>query len=170
MSWNVPRIWNGGECWILGGGPSLPRQFDVPDEVIKKVLSKELPLSTYSPYMAAIHKKHVIGVNVMYKIGDWVDLVFWGDKRWFLTNRAGLAEFKGLKVTCHPYFNTPQFKAENVKLVPKDNNKPQGISDKQNSASWNSNSGSAAISVAANMGATKIVLLGFDMKLGEVIT
>ena len=167
MTWRVPRLWEGGECWILGGGPSLPGQFGVPKGVIKKVLSRELPLSAYSPYMSAIHGKHVIGVNVAYKIGDWIDMVFWGDKRWYLTNRLELAKFKGLKVTCHPYFNTPQSKAENIKHVAKDNNKPKGISDRSNSASWNSNSGSAAISVAANMGVTSIVLVGFDMKLGE---
>ena len=166
MTWRVPKLWGGGECWILGGGPSLPGQFGVPEEVIQKVFDKELPLNTYSPYMSAIHEKHVIGVNMAFKIGDWIDMVFWGDKKWYLNNRVELGEFKGLKVTCHPHFANGNFQKENVKSVVKDNAHPVGISSDPSKASWNSNSGAAAISVAANMGATKIVLVGFDMKLG----
>ena len=37
-NWFVPRMWNDGECWILGGGSSLPRQFGVPESVIEKVM------------------------------------------------------------------------------------------------------------------------------------
>lgn len=166
MTWRVPRIWEGGECWILGGGPSLPRQFGVPEEVIQNVMSQDLPLSSYSPYMTPIHKKHVIGVNTAFLIGDWIDMVFWGDKNWYLKNRNALAGFKGLKVTCHPYFANGKFRSENVKHTPKDNSHNKGISPTPHKVSWNANSGAAAISVAANMGVKRIVLLGFDMKLG----
>ncbi len=164
--WSVPRIWEGGECWILGGGPSLPRQFDVPEEIIDDVLYKRLPLSAYSDYMTAIHNKHVIGVNMAYRIGDWIDMVFFGDKKWYFDNRHNLAKFKGLKVTCHQFFNKPQFAEENVKYVKKDSHQT-GISADPRKAVWNSNSGAAAISVAANMGVKKIILVGFDMKLNE---
>ena len=165
MTWRVPQLWEGGECWILGGGPSLPRQFEVPDEVIQGVLEKKLPLSAYSPYMAPIHKKHVIGVNMAFKIGDWIDMVFWGDKRWYLTHRGEIADFRGLKVTCHPYFANYKHNGENIKYITKDNNRPKGISSDPRKASWNANSGAAAISVAANMGETRSILIGFDMKL-----
>jgi hypothetical protein len=168
MTWHIPKLWEGGECWILGGGPSLTRQFDIPDEVVQGVLRKELPLSAYSPYMSAIHKKHVIAVNTAFRIGDWIDMVFWGDKKWFLINRHKVAAFKGLKVTCHPYFANGRFAGENIKHLIKDNTHPQGISSRASAVSWNSNSGSAAISIAVQMGATKIILVGFDMKLDEV--
>ena len=94
MVWSVPKLWEGGECWILGGGSSLAVQFGVPDEIIQKVLRKELPVSAYSPYMSAIHDKHVIAVNAAFLLGDWIDMLFWGDKRWYLTNRLRIAEFK----------------------------------------------------------------------------
>lgn len=165
MTWHIPNLWKGGECWILGGGPSLTGQFDIPDKVVQGVLTKELPLTAYSPYMAAIHGKHVIGVNMAFKIGNWVDMVFWGDKKWYLTNRAAVASFKGLKVTCHPYFANGRFPNEGIKNVLKDTARSKGISQRPNSVSWNANSGSAAISIAAHMGATKIILVGFDMKL-----
>lgn len=167
MTWRVPKLWEGGECWILGGGPSLTRQFDIPDKVVQDVLRKELPPNAYSSYMSAIHEKHVIAVNMAFKIGDWIDMVFWGDKKWYLTNRAEVALFKGLKVTCHPYFANGRFPNENIKCVAKDNTRPKGISTSNTAVSWNSNSGSAAISIAVHMGATKIILVGFDMKLDE---
>jgi hypothetical protein len=167
MAWKVPRLWEGGECWILGGGPSLPRQFGVPEDVIQAVYDKKMPLDAYSPYMASIHDKHVIGVNQAFMIGDWIDIVFWGDKKWYLQNRQSLGKFPGLKMTCHPYFANGRFDQENIKCVLKDNQKPMGISSDPAKSSWNSNSGAAAISVAANMGATKIILVGFDMKLDE---
>jgi hypothetical protein len=167
MAWSVPKIWEGGECWILGGGPSLPRQFDVPENIIQDVIDKKLPLDAYSSYMSAIHDKHVIGVNTAFMIGNWIDIVFWGDKKWYLNNRQSLGEFPGLKITCHPYFANGQYAKENVKCVVKDNQRPTGISSNPSTTSWNSNSGAAAISIAANMGAKQIVLAGFDMKLGE---
>ena len=158
-------MWEGGDVWILGGGPSLPREFGVPENTIKGVLSGKLPMSAYSPYMSSIHDKHVIGVNMAFKLGDWVDMVFWGDKKWFLKNRKELANFTGLKVTCHPYFEKPEFVKENVKAIQKDNNHSKGISSDPRRAAWNANSGGAAISVAANAGANRIILVGFDMKL-----
>jgi len=56
MPWKVPRIW----------------EFEVPEEVIQRVLTKELPPSAYSPYMHPIHNKHVIGVNAAFLIGQYI--------------------------------------------------------------------------------------------------
>jgi len=161
MPWKVPRIWEGGECWIIGGGPSMPRQFDVPEEIIRQVLVKELTPSAYSSYMKPIHEKHVIGVNAAFLIGNWIDMVFFGDKGWFLQNREQLAEFPGLKVSCHP--SGEKFAAERIKCLPRNKKYGKGISPNPSSICWNGNSGSAAISVAANTGVKRIVLLGFDM-------
>jgi hypothetical protein len=162
--WSVPPIWEGGECWIIGGGPSLTREFKIPDEVVQSVLFGKASLSAYSPYMTAIHDKHVIGVNMAFRLGNWVDVVFFGDKKWYIDNRDKMLEFKKLKVTCHQFFDKPQFHKEGVKVL---NKAPttQGISSDPRAAAWNANSGAAAISVAANMGAKRIVLVGFDMKL-----
>ena len=165
MGWNVPRMWEGGDVWLIGGGPSVTEQFEVPQKIIQQVLSKELPPSAYSPYMKAIHNKHVIGINAAYLIGDWIDMVFFGDKRWFLENRKRLAEFPGLKVTCHP--NLTNNDAEQIKVLPRHKKHGKGISPDSGRVCWNGNSGAAAISVAVNAGASRIILLGFDMKLDE---
>ena len=160
MIWNVPKIWEGGDVWILGGGPSVPREFGVPESVIQQVYNGSQPISAYSPYMSGIHGKHVIGINVAYLIGDWIDVAFFGDIGFFLQHKDKLAAFPGLKVCCHPQIEKHNW----IKYLPRDH-KGRGISDNPNSVSWNYNSGAAAISFAIHAGATKIILVGFDMKL-----
>ena len=73
MIWSVPRMWEEGDVWILGGGPSVPRQFGIPEKVVQDVINGISPPSVYSPYMKALHDKHVIGINVAYLIGNWID-------------------------------------------------------------------------------------------------
>lgn len=163
MSWSVPRMWDGGDVWIIGGGPSIPRQFDVPEAVIQKVIAGELPLTAYSPYMQAIHGKHVIGINIAYMIGPWIDMVFFGDNNFFLSRQQALADFPGLKVSCAPVTHKHSW----VKYLPREGRKSRGISSNPGMVSWNGNSGSAAISVAAHAGAKRIILLGFDMNLSK---
>ena len=143
----------------------MPRQFDVPGEVIKQVLKGELPPSAYSPYMSAIHEKHIIGVNSAFLIGNWIDIVFFGDKGWFLQNRGELAKFPGLKISCHP--SGSKYKDERVKCMPRNKKYGKGISPNPSLVCWNGNSGAAAISVAVHTGVKRIILLGFDMKLGK---
>lgn len=165
--WRVPRIWQGGTCWIIGGGPSIAQQFEVPEDLIKKVYDREVPISVYSPYLSELHNRHTIAINSAFLIGDWIDLVFFGDRGWFFENRHKVAEFTGLKVTCSGHLRKPQYQKENIKFVGKDRTRPKGISRHPSLVSWNLNSGAAAISVAAHMGVKRIVLLGFDMKLGS---
>jgi len=163
MIWQVPRMWEGGDVWIIGGGASIPKQFGIPDEVVDSVIKGISPANVYSPYMSFLHDKHVIGINVAYLIGDWIDIVFFGDIGFFLKHQQGLAKFPGLKVSCHPQMG----KYDWVKFTPRDMKYPKGISDNPQMTSWNGNSGAAAISIAANAGAKRIILLGFDMKLSD---
>jgi len=167
MTWSVPKIWEGGECWIIGGGPSVTEQFEIPKDIVQGVRNKDLPPSAYSPYLVSIHGKHVIGINAAYLIGDWIDMVFFGDRGFFVANRKQLAEFPGLKVTCCPGISAHQYDLDHIKYLQKDRKRTKGISRNSSMVSWNANSGAAAISVAVHAGVTRIVLLGFDMKLGE---
>ncbi|MDH7554339.1 MAG: hypothetical protein QHH74_11850 [Spirochaetota bacterium] len=138
-------------------------QFDIPKEVVDSVMAGTSPPSVYSPYMKSIHNKHVIGINVAFMIGDWIDMVFFGDNGFFLKYKAQLAKFPGLKVTCYSGINEVNW----VKYLVKDGKKPRGISSAPNLVSWNGNSGAAAISIAAWAGAKRIILLGFDMALSQ---
>lgn len=165
MKWKVPRMWENGEVWIIGGGPSVTQQFGVPEKIVQKVIKGELPPSAYSPYMSAIHDRHVIGVNAAFLIGDWMDLVFFGDREFLRKYYKELARFPGLRVTM---FNS-KYAGEEVQWVKtlKKDKRPTGISDDPRSITFNANSGAASISIAANAGAKTIVLVGFDMKLSE---
>lgn len=164
--WQAPKIWEGATCFIVGGGPSLPKQFNVPEETINSVIEKRSTPSVYSPYMEALHDKHVIGVNNAYQIGSWLDVLFFGDCSWYLVHKQALAKWPGLKVTCCPRFEGKnKEKSEGIKFLKKDRRK--GISKNSGTVCWNSNSGAAAISLAALFGATRIILLGFDMVMDE---
>ena len=166
MLWKVPKMWEGGECWIIGGGPSVPREFGVPEEVIARVLLKELPVSAYSPYLSAIHDKHVIGVNAAFLIGDWIDMVFFGDGRFYFDNKKALCAYSKMKITCNTNIQKKKG-VHSIKYLQKQGNHPHGITTQPGTVSWNNNSGAASISLAAQLGVKKIYLLGFDMKAGE---
>lgn len=162
MRWAAPKIWLNGDVWIIGGGPSVPKVFGVPQTIIDKVVNKTLPVSSYSPYMEAIHNKHVIGINAAYEIGDWIDIVFFGDSRFFKVFESRLMAFSGMKVGCCVRSDKNQW----VRFLAKDG-KMYGISTNPETVAWNGNSGAASISMAANMGVKRIFLLGFDMTLND---
>ena len=75
--WKIPKIWEGQTCYILGGGPSLTRM-----------------------NLDLIKGKHIIGVNNAYRLGDWVDICWYGDCRWFDWHQHHLRYFPGFVATC----------------------------------------------------------------------
>ena len=130
MKWRPPSLWQGGECWILGGGLSWARELDVPEDVIRSVaVLRELPPSTFSPYLSPIHDKHVIGINNAYQIGPWIDVLFFGDCSWYLVHRRQLIDWPGLKVTsCNRFERGDRGKHEGIKYLARDKSHKKGIS------------------------------------------
>lgn len=160
MRWRIPRIWDGSDVWLIGGGATVPYMFGVPEDIIKGVKDGRLPLSSYSPYMKDLWDRRVIGINMAYKIGNWMDMIFFGDVHFFLPNEEGLRRYPGLVITCHS-----QFAADSqIKYLTTDE-RVWGISELNDRVCWNWNSGAAAISIAVHTGAKRILLLGFDMKM-----
>jgi len=163
MIWRVPKIWEGGDCWIIGGGPSVSEQFEIPSKTIEGVSNGTMKPASYAPYLSYLQDKHVIGVNAAYLLGESiVDIVFFGDNGFYLSHQQGLADFKGIKVCCQD-----KVQRDWIKNTPKDTNKSQGITTRYGFVSWNGNSGAAAINLAYHLGAKRIFLLGFDMKLNN---
>lgn len=161
--WNPPKIWEGGRCFIIGGGPSMPREFGVPEEIIQDVLSGRSKPEAYSPYLKRIHTEHIIAINMAYRLGDWVDVLFFGDDGFWANNKNDILNFQGLRVTCAR--NIEGLLQRRIKVMLRDPSKPVGISTKAGAVGWNKNSGAASISLAAQFGVKQIILLGFDMKL-----
>lgn len=160
MPWTVPNIWEDGECYIIGGGTSIIQQFHIPQDVVDRVYKGVEHISAYSPHLSFLHDKHVIAVNEAYKIGPWIDVLFFGDDSYGQRNRKDILSFDGLRVSCT---NTP---IEGVKHLLKHKTKRTGITTHpKNTVSWGFNSGAAAINFAIHTGVKKIYLLGFDMYL-----
>ena len=134
----ISRVLNGETIYILGGGPSLNKA-----------------------NLSLLEDKKVLGVNQAYKLGDWVDYCYSGDKRWYNWNVKGLVDYKGVMITSYTDFkankNSPTLNIGRISSF--------GISDKFPShIAWNGNSGASAINVAYWLGARKVVLVGFDMR------
>jgi len=163
MQWGIPKIWEDGRCYIIGGGASIIKQFEIPEDLVNQVIDKKKSIAEYSSYFYSLYNKHVIGVNMAYQLGDWIDIVFFGDKGFFLKNKESLGKLNNIRVGCVPYVKDIGW----IKYVSKDKNKTKGISSTPNKIAWNGNSGGAAINLAYQLGAKQIILVGFDMNVDE---
>ena len=168
MIWSAPPIWEGERCWILAGGYSWLKQFNVDAGVADFVCKKLAPESTLSDFLTPIHSEHVIGINNVYRIGNWIDVLFFGDCGWFLVHEKPIKHWPGLKVTCCDRFASRRsHQMEGLKYLAKDREHNRGITTDRSKVSWNSNSGAAAISLAAHFGVRQILLLGMDMNMQQ---
>lgn len=135
----LPRLWPGERCFILGGGPSLP-----------------------VAALDSLRAQRTIAVNNAYKVAMWADAMFFGDCRWYKHHGAGLVDFAGLKVTtCVTWEREPGIRFLHKELM------PYGISEDPTKLRWNYSSGACAMNLAAHLGVSEIVLLGFDMHRGS---
>lgn len=159
----ISNIWKGEDVIIIGGGPSLIDAFNIPVDVVRAVRTGESSLSAYSVYMKEIHHKRVIGINMAYQLGDWVDVCFFGD-RGFHTLANNFDQFKGRVITCNPYYKTRE---ERVEYIGCHITQKTGISPRPDRICWNYSSGNAAIDLAVKMGAKSIELIGFDAALSN---
>lgn len=90
-------------------------------------------------------KCKVVCVSDAYRLAPWADVLVSSDAQWWKVNKEA-QEFEGLKFSLAPDFCG----------LPKQIRKFDGGSG------WNS--GLLGIRVAVHLGATKVLLLGFDMK------
>ena len=166
MQWDIPKIWQGGDVWILGGGSSLVQQFNIPNNIVEDVRSGKCSIAAYSPYLFELHKKHILAVNTSFLLGNWVDMLFFGDDTFYDLCSREITMYKGLKVSCHFKFDALKYKKKGIRYIKK-SIKREGISIKKGEIAWNKNSGAAAINIAVHTGAKRIILVGFDMALDE---
>lgn len=138
--WIVPILWPNKRVFIIGGGHSLDN-FD------------------WSP----LRGEWIIGCNDAYKLGIWIDICIFGDDAWWDYHEAEdrVKAYTGLLVGCCP----KQIKDPQVNWMERENVYPL-VLERNGKLAWNSNTGAAAINLAILLGATEIVLLGYDMKLG----
>lgn len=158
MNWKVPPLWKDGECFIIGGGSSLFQQLGVPETLITELRNDAIDVSgTLLSYFEVLKDKHIIGVNMAYKLGDFLDFTFFGDEGFWNTHKVSLMKHSSIKVTCNGRISM-------IKILARDK-KRLGLTSDPTKVSWNGNSGGAAINMAAHTKVKRIILLGFDMTL-----
>jgi len=133
--WKPSRIWPDSQVFVIGGGPSLN------DMDLTPILDKP-----------------VIGVNDAFKLGNWVDVCWFGDCRWYAWNKDLLNNFTGIIASC------TNCRCDHPRVLQVKRLEGSGIIVNQPAVRWNKSSGASAINLAAHLGAKQIVLVGFDMK------
>lgn len=137
MKWTPTPIWEGEDAYVIGGGKSL-EQFN----------------------WDLIRGRHSVGCNIAFRLGvDVCPVCLFGDQQFFNQNREALTKYQGLLVTCLPAALTWGFTW--LKAMRR---KARGLAV-GNTLGWNSNTGAAALNLALSLGARRVFLLGFDMKL-----
>lgn len=137
MWWEVPKLWPDRTVYVLGGGPSL-KGF----------------------YFNSLKGERVIAVNNAYMDAraPWAPVMYFMDWGWYNVHKKKLAVWKGLKVTvCDKCKDEPGIR------VLKWRNR-MGLDDDPRFITRGTCAGFGAISLAAKLGANKIILLGFDMR------
>jgi hypothetical protein len=130
----VPRLWPNSTVVLLGGGPSLTRE-DVD---------------------ACRGRCPVIAINSSYKIAPFADVLYACDARWWGWEK-GAPTFAGLKYSIDP----AAAKWPGVQVLA--NAGYLGLELDPTGLRTGKNSGYQSINLAVHLGATRMVLLGFDM-------
>jgi hypothetical protein len=134
--WIPEQLWKDQEVFIIGGGTSL------------KTFNWDLLIN-----------ERTIGCNDAFKLGNKVcEICVFGDTKWFERHQHDLAKFKGAVFT-----NQNTLYKTRLPWLYWMQREPTGFH--KASLGWNDNTGAVAINLALILGAKKIYLLGFDMKL-----
>jgi len=129
-------LWSGEDVWIIGGGPSL-KDFD----------------------FSLLEEVKTIGINGAFALGPVVcDCIIFGDTKFYAKYLDDLRRFAGFVYTNAPLLF--ECDAKNIRLLPR---MEKGLHS--NALGWNMNTGASAINLAIILGARRIFLLGFDMRL-----
>lgn len=131
----VPKLCPGGTVVCIGGGPSL-----TPEDV-------EYCRGKVSA---------AIAVNDAYKLAPWADVLYAADRQWWRWHN-GAPTFTGLKFTVQ---TSRVWSGVGVL----ENTGQTGLEMNPSGVRTGMNSGYQAINVAVHLGASRILLLGYDMQ------
>jgi len=139
--WIPQPDWAGKTAVVIGTGPS----FDVAQ-------ARQIGLARSRGSI------RVLAVNDAAFPAWYADLVFAADRKWWIA-RDNLPNFEGIKVSLSAsYWDAPK----GVRLIARAGT--DGCELRPGSVYTHGHSGAMAVQLAAQMGAAKIVLVGFDMR------
>lgn len=137
--WQPQRIWEGGTCCILAGGPSLT------PEIAKR---------------ARVARTLIVNSSIL--IAPWADALFFTDNSWRENHHEAVRQFPGLVFTSNRH--SKEALPDKVKLI---NNATlrQFPRRGDHEVRQGRSSGHTAIGLAIALGARTIALLGYDMRV-----
>ena len=140
--WVPTKEWAGQPAYIIGGGPSLARfNWDL------------------------LKPRNTIGCNAAYLLGPEIcKVLVFGDQVFYDRFEDEMSVFGRPVVT-----SVPSFLASNLEWLTCLKRQLIGLSTDPCWLGWNMSTGAAALNLALLMGATRVYLLGFDMKLGGLL-
>ena len=138
MPSGVPKMWPGQTVVCIASGPSLTRE---DCDFVRG-------------------KARVIVVNTSYQLAPWADVLYACDARWWKWNR-GAKDFHGMTFAMER--RAAQYRKD-IRLVKV--GKPEGLSDDPLYLNTGKNSGYQALNLAYLAGASRILLLGYDLQRG----
>ena len=140
-------VWPGATIVCLGSGPSL-----TPEDV-----------------NAVRGKCPVIAVNSTYRLAPWADVLYACDRSWWTRERDGVAKYHGMKWSID---RTRSGLESSTKVEDKGpgisvlrNTGESGLESSPLGLRTGRNSGYQAMNLAWHLGARRIILLGYDMRL-----
>lgn len=140
----VPKLWPGETFICIGSGPSL----------------------TAADVDLCRGRARVIAVNDAYRLAPWADVLYACDEKWWRWQHRMRADqirtFGGLKFGMQ---GTPDKWVKGVQRLKATGE--SGLELSPGGLRHGRNSGYAAINLAVHLGAARIVLLGYDMSIGE---
>lgn len=134
----IEKLWPACDVVVIAGGPSL----------------------TAADVDACRGRARVVVVNDGYRLAPWADVLYAADPEWWAAHQ-GVPGFAGIKVSQNAKA-AAKWGLRHVASV----NEP-GLSLDRSVIHQGQTSGYQAINLAVHLGAVRILLLGFDMKLGE---
>lgn len=138
--WTPENKWKGQDVFIIGGGLSL-KGFD----------------------WGLLKDEFTIGCNDAFLLGEKVcDICVFGDHKWFKVHYSKLAKFK------NPIFTNTNHLCDSKTPKWVWWMQRRGSGFHKDALGWNENTGALAINLALILGAKKIFLLGFDMKILDI--
>ena len=144
MWWTPDQTWRGQDAYVIGGGPSLVA-FD----------------------WELLRHENTVGCNSAFILGAHIcNVVLFADFEWWdKIGKKQLPEYGGIVVSiCDRlvYHKKPIHVPSWVHLMQRNPVKHLGTG---HMLGWYGNTGACAINLALNMGAKRVFLLGFDMKM-----
>lgn len=153
--WEVPEVWEGETFIIVASGPSA----EIYDN------------NALLPYK---EEARIIAVNDAYRLVPFADILYGADW-WWWQKRKMVPEFNGFKIGLTydgirglPYSGWADSKEKDQLSYQLASTGKEGLElEDKRAIRTGQNSGYQAINLAVNLGADRIILLGFDMKSGK---